>query len=42
MEGDTQICGLGEDVVNLRFEMGVEISEVETELVLVVLHMFNS
>jgi len=35
-------CGLGEDVANLRFELGVESSAAETELVLVVLHMLNS
>ncbi len=30
-------CGLGEDVANLRFELGVESRAAETELVLVVL-----
>ena len=38
----TQGCGLGEDVANLRFELGVESSAAETELVLVVLRMLNS
>ena len=32
---DTQGCGLGEDVADLRFELGVESSAVETELVVV-------
>ena len=31
---DVFVCGLGEDVPNLRFVMGVESSAVETELVL--------
>jgi len=31
-----------EDVVNLRFELGVESRAAETELVLVVLRMLNS
>ncbi len=35
-------CGLVEDVLDLRFELGVESSAAETELVLVVLHMLNS
>ena len=34
-------CGLGEDVADLGFELEVEISAVETELVLVVLRMLN-
>ena len=34
--------GLGEDVANLRFELAVESSAAETELVLVVLRMLNS
>ncbi len=35
-------CGLGEDdVVNLRLELGVESSAVETERVLVVLRMLK-
>ena len=33
-------CGLGEDVVDLRYELGVN-SVVEVELVLVVLHILN-
>ena len=33
---DTYGCGLGEDVANLRFELGVENSAVETEQVLVI------
>jgi hypothetical protein len=33
---------VGEDVANLRFELGVESSSAETELVLVVLRMLNS
>ena len=33
---DTWGCGLGEDVVNLRFELDAESSVAETELVLVV------
>ena len=33
---DTQGCGLGEDVAELRFELGVKISAAEAELVLVV------
>ena len=39
---DTEGCGLGEDVANLRFELGVERSAAERELVLVVLRMLNS
>ena len=42
---DTKGCGLGEDVADLRFELGVdsvESSAAETELVLVVLRMINS
>ncbi len=35
---DAQCSGLGEDVVNLRFELGVKDSAAEEELVLVVLH----
>ena len=34
-------CGLGEDVVDLKFELG-ENSVVKVELVLVVLFMLNS
>jgi hypothetical protein len=39
---DEQNCGLGEDVPDLRFELGVERSAEEVELVLVVLRMINS
>ena len=39
---DTQGCGLGENVADLRFELGVKRSAAEAELVLVVLRMFNS
>ena len=39
---DTQGCGLGENVADLRFELGVKSSAAEAELVLVVLRMFNS
>ena len=35
-------CDLGEDVANLRFELRVESSAVETELVLVVCHISKS
>ena len=38
----THGCALGEDVANLRFELGVESSAAETERVLVVLRMLNS
>ena len=31
---DTQCCGLGEDIANLTFELGVENSSAETEQVL--------
>ena len=37
LEVDAQSSGLGEDVVNLRFDVGVETSESETEQVLIVL-----
>ncbi len=36
---DTQGCGLGEDIADLRFELGVTSSAAEAELVLVVLRM---
>jgi hypothetical protein len=39
---DMQCSGLGEDVANLRFELGVKDSAAEAELVLVVLNMLNS
>ncbi len=35
---DTSGCDLGEDVANLRFELGVESSAMETELVRGVAH----
>ena len=35
-------CGLGEDVADLRFELGVESSAAVTELLLVVFRMLNS
>jgi hypothetical protein len=35
-------CGLGEDVANLRFELGAESSAAEMEVVLVVLRVLNS
>jgi hypothetical protein len=37
VEVDTQGCGLGEDVADLRFELGVKSRGAEAELVLVVL-----
>jgi hypothetical protein len=39
---DTQGCGLGEDVADLRFELGEKSKVVEAELVLVVWRMLNS
>ena len=39
---DIQGCDLGEDVADLRFELVVEISTTEAELVLVVLCMLFS
>ena len=39
---DTKGCVLGEDVADLRFELGVKSSEAKAELVLVVLRMLNS
>ena len=39
---DTQGCGLGEDVADLRVELGVKRSAAEAELVQVVLRMLNS
>jgi hypothetical protein len=39
---DTSGCGLGEDVADLRVELGVQSSAEEKELVLVVLRMLNS
>ncbi len=39
---DTRGCVLGEDVSNLRFELGEKNSMVETKLVLVVLNTLNS
>ncbi len=43
---ETWVCqwrtSFGEDVAKLRFELGVESSAAETELVLVVLRMLNS
>ncbi len=39
---DTQCSGLGEDVANLIFELGVKGSAAEAELVLFVLRMLNS
>ena len=38
----SDVANLDEDVANLRFELGVESSAAETELVLVVLRMLNS
>ena len=37
-EVDTKVCDFVEDVVNLRFELGVESSAMETELVRGVAH----
>ena len=39
---DTQGCGLGENVTDLRFELVVKCSAAEAELVLVVLCTLNS
>jgi hypothetical protein len=39
---DTQGCGLGEDVSDLRFELGVESSAAETKVFLIVLCMLNT
>jgi hypothetical protein len=36
-----KLCGLGEDVADLRFEMGVKRGAAETDLVLVVSRMLN-
>ena len=38
VEVDTQCSGRGEDVADLRFELGVKGSAAEAELVLVLLH----
>ena len=35
------VCVLGEDVTDLRIELGVKSIAAEAELVLVVLRMFN-
>ena len=42
VEVDTQGCGLGEDVADLRFELGVKSRAAEVEVVLAVLRMLNS
>ncbi len=38
----THCCSIGEDVANIRFELGVESSAAEMERVLVMLSKLNS